>query len=64
MSKTYALVDGGVVINIVTADADWVTSQDVLYIESTDTNRAYIGGGYTASTGLFVLPPESPLIGE
>ena len=64
MSKTYALVDDGVVINIVTADADWITSQDGLYIESTDTNGAYIGGGYTASTGLFALPPESPFIGE
>lgn len=63
MSKLFAQVQNGVVVNVVTANADWAGLLDGVWIEYTDEQPAAIG--WAVVDGVAVKPPEPelPLLG-
>jgi hypothetical protein len=64
MSKLFAQVQNGVVVNVVTANADWAGLSDGVWIEYTDEQPAAIG--WAVVDGVAVKPPapEIPDAGE
>jgi hypothetical protein len=52
--STYAVINNGIVTNIVVADVDWANAQTETIIEYTDENPAFVGGDYV--DGLFYAP--------
>lgn len=50
----FAKVVDNVVEGIYVADAEWVSSQDGVWIQSTETNKAYQGA--TVIDGVFIQP--------
>ena len=63
MSKLFAQVQNGVVVNVVTANADWAGLSDGVWIEYTDEQPAAIG--WAVVDGVAVQPPapELPSLG-
>jgi hypothetical protein len=53
--KTFGQIANGVCVNVVVADDAWIALQNGVWIESTDSNIAWIGA--TVSNGLFSLIP-------
>jgi len=53
--SNFAVINNGVVSNIVVADAEWADAQTDTVIEYTEANPAYIGGDYVDG---FFYPPK------
>lgn len=56
--KNYAIIQDGVVVNIVIGDEEWANSQADTAVEYTEANPAYIGGDYV--DGVFYPPKPFP----
>lgn len=52
--KNYAVIDDGLVVNVVLADEEWASSQELDVVEYTEENPAFIGGDYV--DGFFYRP--------
>jgi hypothetical protein len=50
----FAKVVDNIVEGVYVADAEWVNSQDGVWIQSTETNKAYQGA--TVVDGVFIQP--------
>jgi hypothetical protein len=59
MSKSFAQVADGVVVNVVVADDAWVAAQGGEWIEYTPENPAAIG--WEVVDGVVVVPPAPEL---
>jgi hypothetical protein len=53
--KTFGQIVDGVCVNVVVADDAWIALQDGVWLESTETNVAWIGA--TVSRNKFSKPP-------
>lgn len=60
--KNYAVIQDGIVVNVVIADDDWVALQTDTLVEYTFDAPAYIGGKY--ADGKFYRPSAEELDGE
>jgi hypothetical protein len=56
--KNYAVIEDGIVVNVVIADDEWVAEQTTELVEYSDENPAFIGGDYV--DGLFYRPQPYP----
>ncbi len=61
--STYAEIDNeNIVVNIIVADAEFVTTQlNKTYVEYTDENPAGIGWTYDETTNTFTPPQPDPI---
>jgi hypothetical protein len=55
MSKTFAQIENGVVVNVVVADDSWIAAQGGEWIEYTPENPA--GIGWEVINGVVIIPP-------
>jgi hypothetical protein len=55
---TYAQVENDIVINVVVADAEWISEQSGEWILYTDENPCAIG--WSVEDGVCIIPPAPP----
>ena len=58
MIKQYALVENGIVINTIVADANFISQQSGQWIEYTELRPAYVGGQFI--DGVLIAPKPFP----
>jgi hypothetical protein len=59
MEKTFAVLEGNLVVNIIVGvEPEVVAANPSVYVEYSDTNPAGIGWSYDQATGLFSAPIE------
>ena len=56
----YAQVENDIVINVVVADAEWISEQSGEWIEYDDANPCAIG--WSVEDGVCIIPPPPPII--
>lgn len=56
--ENYAQVENDIVVNVVVADAEWISEQPGEWIEYDDSNPCIIGCDVV--NGVCVLPPPPP----
>ena len=62
MSKTFAQVENGVIVNVVVADDAWIQAQGGEWIQYTPESPA--GIGWAVVNGVVQIPPPPPELPE